>query len=58
LHKTLTKQSLPSGFYWLPMNKLELQIYNIRHIHAHAGELAERLSQRAGIEIDWVGMGA
>ncbi|MCL4826199.1 MAG: hypothetical protein KJZ95_02460 [Caldilinea sp.] len=54
----MTKQSLPSGFYWLPMNKLELQIYNIRHIHAHASELAERLSQRAGIEIDWVSMGA
>ncbi len=47
----------PSGFHWLPMNKLELQLYNIRHIQTHAGELAERLSQRAGIDVAWVGMG-
>jgi len=45
-----------SGFYWLPFNKLELQIYNIRHIQQHAGELMERLGARAGIDIDWVGM--
>jgi len=48
----------PSGFHWLPMNKLELQIYNLRHLQTHIGELAERLSQRAGIEVGWVGMGA
>jgi hypothetical protein len=47
----------PSGFHWLPMNKLELQLYNIRHIQTHAGELAERLSQRAGIDVAWVSMG-
>ena len=33
----------PSGFHWLAMNKLELQIYNIRHIQQHIGELYERL---------------
>lgn len=44
----------PSGFHWLPMNKLELQIYNIRHLQTHAGELAERLGQRAGGEVPWV----
>jgi len=44
-----------SGFDWLPFNKLELQIYTIRHIQQHAGELMERLGSRAGIEIDWVG---
>lgn len=47
----------PSGFHWLPMNKLELQIYNIRHIQTHAGELAERLSQRAGGAVSWVSIG-
>ncbi|HEY6041259.1 MAG TPA: hypothetical protein VIX58_03940, partial [Anaerolineae bacterium] len=45
-----------SGFYWLPMSKLELQIYTIRHIQQHTGELMERLGARAGIEIDWVGV--
>lgn len=48
----------PSGFEWLPFSKLELQIYSIRHIQQHAGELMERLGSRAGIDIDWVGMGS
>ncbi len=47
----------PSGFHWLPMNKLELQLYNIRHLQTHTGELAERLSQRADIDVGWVSMG-
>ncbi|MBN2045282.1 MAG: hypothetical protein JW757_09705 [Anaerolineales bacterium] len=46
-----------SGFDWLPFNKLELQLYNIRHIMLHTGELAERLWQSAGIEARWVGKG-
>ena len=33
----------------------ELQIYSIRHIMQHVGELAERLGTRTGVEIDWVG---
>lgn len=45
-----------SGFDWLPFGKLELQIYNIRHLQQHTGELMERLGARAGIEIDWIGM--
>jgi hypothetical protein len=44
-----------SGFFWLPFGKLELQIYNIRHIQQHAGELAERLGTRENIQVDWVG---
>jgi hypothetical protein len=43
-----------SGFYWLPFGKLELQLYNIRHIQQHAGELYERLGTRENIELDWV----
>jgi DinB superfamily len=46
----------PSGFYWLPFNKLELQFYNIRHIQQHCGELCERLGVMENIEVDWVGM--
>ena len=44
----------PSGFDWLPFSKLELQLYTIRHIQQHAGELMERLGGRANLEIDWV----
>jgi DinB superfamily len=45
-----------SGFGWLPMNKFELQIYTVRHLQQHAGELMERLGSRAGISVDWIGM--
>ena len=34
---------------------LELQIYSIRHIMQHAGELMERLGTRIDTQIDWVG---
>jgi hypothetical protein len=37
------------------MTTLELQIYSIRHIMQHTGELMERLGSRTGAEIDWVG---
>ena len=45
-----------SGFDWLPFGKRELQIYNIRHLQQHTGELMERLGTRANIELEWVGM--
>ena len=45
-----------SGFDWLPFDKLELQLYNIRHIQQHTGELCERLGAHGEIEVDWVGM--
>jgi len=48
----------PSGFEWLPFGKLELQLYNLRHIQQHTGELMERLGARAGVDVPWVGMGA
>jgi hypothetical protein len=44
-----------SGFSWLPFGKLELQIYTIRHLQQHTGELMERLGARADVEIHWVG---
>jgi hypothetical protein len=43
-----------SGFYWLPFDKLELQLYNIRHIQQHTGELYERLGTHENIELNWV----
>lgn len=44
-----------SGFPWLPFSKLELQVYNIRHLQQHTGELSERLGAQAGLEVVWVG---
>lgn len=46
----------PSGFDWLPMTKFELQLYSIRHLQQHIGELMERLGSQAGISVDWIGM--
>jgi hypothetical protein len=45
----------PSGFHWLPFNKLELQFYNLRHVQHHIGQLAGRLRIAAGIGLAWVG---
>lgn len=47
-----------SGFDWIPLNEFELQIYTIRHLQQHTGELAERLGTAAGLEIPWVGKGS
>jgi hypothetical protein len=44
----------PSGFSWLPCDKFELQIYNIRHIQHHAGQLADRIREDKKIGIKWV----
>jgi hypothetical protein len=44
----------PAGFDWLPFNRLELHLYNIRHLQQHTGELMERLGTRASIEFGWV----
>ena len=46
-----------SGFSWLPFDKLELQIYNIRHLQQHVGDLSTFLMTEAKLEINWVGMG-
>lgn len=47
--------SADSGFSWLPFTKFELQIYSIRHLQQHTGELMEQLGSRANIDVDWVG---
>lgn len=47
----------PSGFHWLPFNKFELQIYNIRHLQHHSGQLIERIRERLGVGVDWVSAG-
>ncbi len=44
-----------SGFSWIPLNKMELQFYNIRHLQSHAGELNERLNAETEGGVEWVG---
>jgi len=44
-----------SGFDWQPFGKFELQVYNIRHLQQHAGELYERIGSKAGLDLDWIG---
>lgn len=44
-----------SGFDWIPLNKLELQFYTIRHLQQHTGELCERLWATYQLEVGWVG---
>ncbi len=46
----------PSGFDWLPFSKFELQLYSLRHLQHHTGELGERLGQQQ-VQINWVGRG-
>lgn len=53
---TLDLTAPASGFDWIPMSKFELQIYTMRHLQQHTGELMERLGTQAGISVDWVGM--
>lgn len=50
----LTDLDAESGFHWLPFNKLGVQIYNIRHIQHHVGQLADRLRTRDGVGVQWV----
>jgi hypothetical protein len=45
----------PEGHGDRSLITLELQIYSIRHLMEHTGELMERLGTRTGAEIDWVG---
>lgn len=44
----------PSGFSWLPMTRLEVHLYNLRHLAHHEGQLADRLRAEAGIGVPWV----
>ncbi len=41
------------GFYWLPMSKVEIQLYNLRHLQHHIGQLTERLHHSGITGIRW-----
>jgi len=57
VEKNMTSLNLEtvSGFNWLPISKLELQFYNIRHIQHHTAQLDDRLRIKADIGIRWIG---
>jgi DinB superfamily len=44
-----------SGFSWLPFDKFELQLYTIRHLQHHTGQLVDRLRNIVGLGVRWVG---
>ncbi len=48
----------PSGFPWLPLNRLELHFYTFRHTQHHVGQLVERLRSRTGAGVAWIGRGS
>ena len=51
----ITDLEAASGFSWYPVNKLEMQFINIRHIQEHTGELYETLGMRENAELPWFG---
>ena len=54
-----TAESLagPSGFTRRHITRLELHVYNVRHIQHHAAQLSLRLRWATGEGIDWRGTG-
>ncbi len=45
----------PSGFFWIELDKFELQLYNLRHIQHHTAQLADRLRTACGVGVPWTG---
>ena len=43
----------PSGFDWLPFTRLELHLYNIRHLQHHTGQLTAALRRQRGEGVTW-----
>ena len=42
-----------SGFSWLPFNRFEVHLYNLRHLAHHTGQLAGLLRTAAGQASPW-----
>lgn len=47
----------PSGFERRNFTRMELHVYNIRHIQHHAAQLGLRIQYKTGRELAWVGSG-
>jgi hypothetical protein len=46
-----------SGFSWLPFNRFEVHLYNLRHLAHHTGQLADRLRIATNTGVSWVRQG-
>lgn len=46
--------SLESGFHWYRVSKLEHQLINVRHLHHHVAQLADRVRAATGQGVKWV----
>jgi len=67
LHTTMSSESEeslrgPSGFSWCKFGRAELQIYNLRHVQHHAGQLSSHLRRlvpecRDRSELRWISTG-
>jgi hypothetical protein len=44
----------PSGFSWLPFSRMELHLYNIRHVQHHTGQLIDRLRITDDVGVAWI----
>jgi hypothetical protein len=51
------KLDAESGFSWLPFNRFEVHLYNLRHLAHHTGQLADRLRVVAKTGVAWVRQG-
>ena len=56
----LSKSELdgPAGFDWIPFSRMELMLYNLRHLQHHGGQLADRIAVATGQGVVWVGYGS
>ena len=48
----------PSGFEWIPFSRMELMLYNLRHVQHHAGQLIDRVGAVTGEGVAWTGFGS
>ena len=52
------KLDAESGFSWLPFNRFEVHLYNLRHLAHHTGQLAIRLRTGANVGVPWIAKAA
>lgn len=55
--ETESSLSAESAFSCVSFSRVELHLYNIRHIQHHAAQLTLRLRAERGVDIAWVGTG-
>lgn len=56
LAETPESLAADSDFSWIPFSRLELHIYNIRHIQHHVAQLSLELKFQTGTGVEWVGV--